>query len=132
MICVRLLFSGFFDNPDSRNRRIYSADCKKFPVLLILLWFFEGRCHKLFLFITIKNVPRHPSPTPLAPFNTRPLEHVRTPTIKDCLGNDFEILDGSESRPGPNSEQIRKIGPAWAQEIRQSLGTPWVVLSSIW
>ena len=27
--------------------------------------------------------------------------------------------------PGPNSEQIRKIGPEWDPEIRQSIGNPY-------
>ena len=27
--------------------------------------------------------------------------------------------------PGPNSEQIRKIGPEWAPEMRQNIGNPY-------
>ena len=27
--------------------------------------------------------------------------------------------------PGPNSEQIRKIGPEWAPEMRQHIGNPY-------
>ena len=38
---------------------------------------------------------------------------------------DFEILDGSESRPGPNSEEILEIGSEWAQEVMQNLGNPY-------
>ena len=33
-------------------------------------------------------------------------------------------MDRSGSRPGPNSEQIRKIGPEWAREMRQNIGNP--------
>ena len=60
---------------------------------------------------------------------------------------DFEILDGSQARPGPNSGQIREIGSEWAREVRQNLGNPYqmednktqgggakgaALLSSIW
>ena len=38
---------------------------------------------------------------------------------------DFEILDGSRARSGPNSGQIREIGPEWAREVRQNLGNPY-------
>ena len=31
----------------------------------------------------------------------------------------------SEPGPGPNSEQIRKIGPEWAPEMRQNIGNPY-------
>ena len=38
---------------------------------------------------------------------------------------DFEILDGSRARSGPNSDQIREIGPEWAPEMRQNIGNPY-------
>ena len=49
-----------------------------------------------------------------------PAAHARSPQEYD-----FEILDGSESRPGPNSGQIREIGPEWAREVRQNIGNPY-------